>query len=65
MGVWVCACVCVCFVHVCLFVRLSLSVCAGMTCEISAENKMAAGKIPLIFLPFSSSMIRPMQKITL
>ena len=35
---------------------------AGMTCEISAVNKMAAGKLPLLFLPFSSSTTGPMQE---
>ena len=35
---------------------------AGMTCEISAVNKMAARKISLLFLPFSSSTTGPMQE---
>ena len=43
-------------------ISLNLEVHAGMTCEISAVNKMAAGKIPLLFLPFSSSTTGPMQE---
>ena len=34
----------------------------GMTCEISVVNKMAAGKISLLFLSFSSSTTGPMQE---
>ena len=39
-----------------------LTLYAGITCEISAVNKMAAGKLPLTFLLFSSSNTGSMQE---
>ena len=35
---------------------------AGITCETCTVNKMAAGKLPLSFLSFSSSRISSMQE---